>query len=99
MIKLLSGMWVGVAMLLWTGGALACSSDFDCGTGNTCVKAPLDSRGVCMRTVDEYGTRQYNLPSTRSIGPNMNLSGQCDFTTDCPIGFRCDSELKACVNR
>lgn len=79
--------------------SLACSSDFSCGVGYRCVKPPLQSSGACMKTVDEYGVRQYNTPSTDSVGPNMNTRGQCDFNTDCPIGFHCDSNVKACVKR
>ncbi len=77
----------------------ACSSDFSCGIGYKCVKEPLQSSGVCMKSVDEYGTRQFNLPDTNSVGPNMKLDGQCDFNTDCPIGFQCDRRLKACIKR
>ena len=54
----------------------ACSSDFSCGVGQRCVKAPLQSSGVCMKTVDESGVRQYNTPNTNSVGPNMNMGGQ-----------------------
>jgi len=74
-----------------------CSSDFSCSIGYKCVKAPLKSRGVCMRSVDEYGLKQYNMPNTNSVGPNLNLDGQ--FNTDCPIGFKCDKTYKACVKR
>lgn len=74
-----------------------CTSDFSCGIGHTCVKAPLKSTGICMKSVNQYGTRQYNTPNTDSIGVNLNLDGQCSFNTDCPVGFRCDSKLKACV--
>lgn len=76
-----------------------CSSDFSCGIGYKCVKAPLKNRGVCMRSVDEYGLRQYSGPNTNSVGPNLNLDGQCQFDTDCPIGFKCDLSYKACVKR
>lgn len=76
-----------------------CSSDFDCGIGSRCVKAPLQSSGRCMKSVDEYGTPTYDLPRTDSVGPNMNLGGDCDFDTDCPIGFRCHRKYKVCVKR
>lgn len=76
-----------------------CISDFSCGVGYKCVKAPLKSRGVCMKSVDEYGTPQYNMPSTDSVGPNFDLEGQCDFDTDCPVGFRCDRTYKTCIKR
>ena len=51
-----------------------------------------------MKTVDEYGTRTYNLPSLESVGPRMNDNG-CSFSTDCPIGFKCDRRLKVCLKR
>jgi hypothetical protein len=76
-----------------------CFSDFDCGIGYKCVKRPLSSTGVCMKTVDEYGIQQYNLPETDSVLPNMNLEGDCDFDTDCPIGFRCHRIYKVCIKR
>lgn len=76
-----------------------CSSDFSCGIGYTCVKAPLKTSGVCMKSVDEYGLRQFNTPSTQSVGPNLDLQGQCQFDTDCPVAFRCDRTYKACIKR
>lgn len=83
------------ASSVWAG----CSSDFECGMGSKCVKAPLQMNGTCMKTVDEYGIQQFNTPSIDSVGPNMNLQGDCDFDTDCGIGFRCHSKYKACVKR
>lgn len=76
-----------------------CASDYSCGIGFKCVKAPLKSSGVCMKSVDEYGLKQYNLPNSNSVGPNLDLDGQCSFDTDCPIGFKCDRNYKACVKR
>lgn len=76
-----------------------CTSDYSCGIGFKCVKAPLKSSGVCMKSVDEYGLKQYNLPSSNSVGPNLDLDGQCSFDTDCPIGFKCDRNYKACIKR
>ena len=73
----------------------ACYSDFDCGIGYKCVKAPFNSEGTCMKSVDEYGLPQYNMPSIDSIGPKM--SEGCEFDSDCPIGFRCDRYYKECV--
>ena len=90
---------VVIAILMISLSSWACTSDFNCGIGHRCVKAPLQSTGVCMKTVDEYGTPQYNMPDLDSIGPNMNLEGQCNFNTDCPIGFICDRRLKACIKR
>lgn len=74
-----------------------CTSDFACGVGMQCVKPPLSSAGQCMKPVDSYGAP---LPGSARPGSSlMNTSpvGQCTTTTDCPIGFRCDLTLKACV--
>lgn len=76
-----------------------CTSDFGCGVGYKCVKAPLKSSGVCMKSVDELGLRRYNLPSTNSVGPNLDLDGQCSFDADCPIGFKCDRTYKTCIKK
>ncbi len=76
-----------------------CTSDYNCGVGYKCVKAPLKSRGVCMKSVDEFGVKQFNLPDSNSVGPNLDLDGQCTFDTDCPIGFKCDPKYKACVKK
>lgn len=78
-------------------GSNGCSSDFDCGVGVRCVKAPLENEGMCMKVVDEYGVPQYGLPDLDSIGPNMSTRGECDFDTDCGIGFRCHRKYQACV--
>ena len=74
-----------------------CTSDFSCGTGLKCVKAPLSTTGTCLKNVDSFGMQKYELPDLDSVGPNMDMDGQCRFDTDCPIGFSCDSILKACV--
>ena len=93
MKRLILGMLLGTTILF------SCSSDFDCGMGASCVKQAFQSNGICMKNVNEYGVQQYNMPSTDSIGPNMNLDGECTFSTDCPIGFKCDSIYKVCVKR
>jgi len=84
-----------IVFLLFINGLFACYSDFDCGIGYKCVKAPFNSEGTCMKSVDNYGIQQFNSPSLDSIGPKMG--GGCEFDTDCPIGFRCDSYYKECV--
>ncbi|MBI5075511.1 MAG: hypothetical protein HZB62_10170 [Nitrospirae bacterium] len=73
-----------------------CSSDFSCGLGYKCVKAPLKSKGECMKEVDKYGLPTYRAHSLNSIGPNMDQNG-CNFNTDCPIGYRCDKKYKLCA--
>ena len=73
--------------------SFACSS-FDCSFGG-CVKA-YKMRGQCMKAVNEYGVKTYQRPRTGSVYSG-DSQGQCRFNTDCPIGFKCDRSLKACV--
>ncbi len=65
-----------------------CSSDFDCGLGQRCVKPQYSSSGTCMKSVNSSGIQQFNSHQN-NVGPNMNK--QCTFNTDCPIGFSCKS--------
>lgn len=74
-----------------------CYSDYDCNLGSKCVKPPLQSEGTCMKSVNSLGVPTYSMPDSNSIGPNMDLDGQCSFDLDCPIGFKCNSHLKVCV--
>ena len=82
-----------------TNSEVECTSDYNCGVGYKCVKAPLKNRGVCMKSVNEFGVKQFNMPDSNSVGPNLDLDGQCTFDTDCPIGFKCDPKYKACIKR
>lgn len=72
-----------------------CKSDFSCGTGKYCVKAPLESTGTCLKRVDEYGLPTFEGPDVDSY--QTPIGGQCDFDLDCPITFKCDKNLKVCV--
>ena len=74
-----------------------CTSDFQCGVGNSCVKQRYSNDGVCMKSVDSNGTRVYNMPNSNSIG--VRTSEGCQFNTDCPVGFSCDATYKACVRK
>ncbi|MGQ9608547.1 MAG: hypothetical protein ACUVWN_04565 [bacterium] len=77
--------------------AQCCFSDFDCGIGYKCVKAPFGMYGKCMKPVDEFGLPRFHLPDPDSM--QTPLEGECDFDTDCPIGFYCDRKYKVCVKR
>jgi hypothetical protein len=79
------------------GSSNNCSSDFNCGLGMKCVKAPLETYGVCLQEVDRYDLPTYPDKDPSSILPNMNLNGQCTFNTDCSVGYSCDTKLKVCV--
>lgn len=69
--------------------AKTCSSDFSCGVGYKCIKDLYKSTGICAKTVNHYGTPTYNMPSTDSVGPKMDDSDMCSFSTECSIGFKC----------
>ncbi len=72
-----------------------CSADVDCGIGYACVKQPYNLSGICMRTVNEFGNPTYSLPSLDR--GHIKSEGDCQWDTDCPIGFRCDLKYKTCV--
>jgi hypothetical protein len=84
---------IALAFTLFLSGSAygkTCSSDYDCGMGNSCLKQMYQSTGVCAQRVNEYGNRDFGSgPNPGSFGPKMNDSGMCSFTTDCPIGFTC----------
>ena len=86
----------GLAISSTSHIAYACTSDFSCRMGEACVKAPYKTRGTCMSTVNQFGKKTYQRPSTNSVYSG-DPDGQCRFSTDCPIGFKCDRRLKACV--
>ena len=75
----------------------SCFSDFDCGIGYKCVKAPFQTSGTCMKSVDEFGVPKYDLPRVESIFPRTE--GDFDFDIDCPIGFYCDRYFKVCIKK
>lgn len=68
--------------------ANACTSDYNCSYGNKCVKASGDyGQGVCVKPVDSYGNRDYNVNYGGGAGPTT-VEG-CSYNTDCDIGFSC----------
>jgi hypothetical protein len=90
MIRRLS--WcIGISLILPYGAlhAKECTSDYSCGVGYTCLKEMYSSKGVCAKAVDSYGTPTYRMPSNDSIGVKTDDSDMCSFSTDCPIGFKC----------
>lgn len=82
---------------VYNAAPAGCTSDFQCGVGNACVKQRHSNDGVCMKSVDGNGTRVYNMPDSNSIG--VRTSEGCQFNTDCPVGFSCDATYKACVRK
>lgn len=77
----------------------SCSSDFSCGLGEKCIKRPGSSSGICMKSVNEYGIQNNDLPNVNSGGLRNFDDKDCNFSTDCPIGFTCDMTYKVCVKR
>ena len=67
----------------------SCSSDYGCGPGEACVKPQYKSTGKCMRKVNKYGVTDYSSPRPDSAG--IRTSPDCNFDTQCPIGFKCVS--------
>jgi len=86
-----------ILIAIFVSGLYACISDFECGFGNKCVKAPYSATGQCMGSVNQYGTKQYTPPSPDSVG--VQTKGSCEFDMNCPVGFRCDNKYKVCVKR
>lgn len=72
-----------------------CRSDFNCSYGERCVKPPMKSKGVCLKAVDSYGLPTLDGPSMESIYPRTDLG--CISSAECPVGFRCNSQLKVCT--
>jgi len=72
-----------------------CTADYECGVGMKCAKPLFQATGVCLQTVNEYGTPVPSLPSPSSVGPRA--TPDCLIVTDCPPGFRCDANLQMCV--
>ena len=64
-----------------------CRSDYDCVYGQRCLKGQFQYDGVCADTVNQYGVKDYSAPNPGSLGPGG--SGQCQFDTQCSVGFRC----------
>ena len=83
-------------ILLWIASqfSFACMSDADCNLGYQCLKNMYDWEGQCIKAVDEFGIQNFNEPRN-NYGPKIE-SG-CNFDTDCPLGFKCDSYSKECV--
>ncbi len=73
----------------------ACSSDFECGYGKKCAKPMYQSTGTCLQVVNEHGVPGSQLSPPG--GEGVRTTPSCRYNTDCPIGFRCDDKLKACV--
>jgi hypothetical protein len=74
-----------------------CSSDYDCGFGNRCVKPNFSSQGTCMRSVNEYGGPSTDAPRPESVMPKFPNQQDCTTFADCPMGFHCDWSSGACV--
>jgi len=86
-------------ILIVSVSLFACTSDFNCGYGESCVKETFSSDGICMKNVNELGTQQYKAPDPKSVLPNMNTQGDCSSSSDCPMNFKYDYKYKVCVRR
>ena len=75
-----------------------CFSDYGCRMGYKCIKAKYSSSGQCMKPVDKYGMSKPTTSNRRNVGINYD-DGDCLYSSDCPIGFRCDRKYKVCVKK
>jgi hypothetical protein len=75
----------------------ACTSDYSCEFGQTCVKDLGRTTGTCLRAVNEYGNQSFEGPDPRSIGPRLIDENACTVSKPCPIGFRCDPGSGRCI--
>lgn len=78
------------------GEADQCTSDYSCPSGQQCVKAEGQFRGVCAHTVNRYGTRVYAPKELDSGG--VGGPGSCRVDYECPTGFRCVRGLASSGN-
>ena len=70
-------------------GGRSCFSNMNCGIGFTCIKKSYEPTGICMKKVDQYGIED---PTIDDGTPK-----QCNYPSDCPIGFKCDPDHKICI--
>lgn len=71
-----------------------CSDDITCGVGYVCSKPVGSFNGECAKAVDGMGNQVFTGPRSNSFGPGKR---QCNFATDCGIGFECDEGR--CIKR
>jgi hypothetical protein len=76
-------------VLLVASAAFAqeCFSDYDCDYGSKCVKDQFATEGTCAQKVNRYDVPVYTPPDPNSVMPGGK--GDCQFDTQCPIGFEC----------
>jgi hypothetical protein len=66
---------------------VGCASDYSCGPGFACSKAPYQAIGSCARAVTPYGVQDFSqTPRPSSVGLGQ---ADCQFATDCPAMFQC----------
>jgi hypothetical protein len=70
----------------------SCTSDYQCGVGQICVKPQYSTTGTCAQSVNEFGVPSYAPPRPSSVGIGH---GNCSFDTDCPVTFRCEKAAGA----
>jgi hypothetical protein len=85
-----------------TSGAAAvqtrdCSSDYSCGVGFTCVKNNFSASGYCAKNVNPYGVQQFDAADPGSVNVKTPSKRDCQFDSQCPVGFRCEASSGACV--
>ncbi len=68
-----------------------CTSDFQCGLGQVCVKPAGSFRvaGRCAAPVDKFGVRDFGVQKS---GWGAREVRSCQSPVDCPVGFRCSKD-------
>lgn len=74
-----------------------CSSDLDCGIGWLCTKPNYSAVGVCLRSVNEFGVPQYDVPRSESILLKVPSPVDCRTSFECPVGFACNQASGMCL--
>jgi hypothetical protein len=90
--KLFTSGIVVVAIFAFSICAEACSSDFDCGIGGTCIKTGRDMDGVCTNRFGASETRgreKYYEDDSPKDGWGSKAGKECSSRLDCGIGGNC----------
>lgn len=75
---------------------MKCTSDYECGVGQQCQKPVGSFNGVCVQRVDPNSMMPIDR-KPRLDSWKMETKEACFVDTDCPIGFRCNRALNACI--
>ncbi|MDR9499732.1 MAG: hypothetical protein RI556_11200 [Hydrogenovibrio sp.] len=78
-----------------TEKANTCYSSTECGIGQNCIKKPGQLKGVCAKSFDARGNQNLDI-DVDSFKPGTI---ECNYSSDCPTGYACDSIYKKCLKK